>query len=304
MRPFFRNSPYLSQFDGDSWIDLEEQENRISEEKLKEEEIKRLAPLTEQTAQMMRVRKKKQKQKGTQYLSPETQVFDMSIGDTLNDIEMATAEQLEEFNAKQNQMKNIVQNHLGNVEPDDALMSEEEPEAQPRNRGRPLKPKGILKEPITKKSSKKSSKQQQENQVVFQQPIPMVVNDEDTQEKRKIEDPQMVKTTKKSKKEFKNIKAKPLDAELKIEREEKKNRQQSIRKSRGKKTAGSDSDVEVGQITMNSNKTMKYWKEQSANELRNQLKLRDIQKFKDEWAFKDKTQLLEIIRQLIRDNKW
>ena len=27
---FFRNSPYVSQFDGDSWIDLEEQENRIS----------------------------------------------------------------------------------------------------------------------------------------------------------------------------------------------------------------------------------------------------------------------------------
>ena len=26
---FLRNSPYLSQFDGDSWIDLEEQEEKI-----------------------------------------------------------------------------------------------------------------------------------------------------------------------------------------------------------------------------------------------------------------------------------
>ena len=32
---FLRNSPYLSQFDGDSWIDLEEQENNILKEKLK-----------------------------------------------------------------------------------------------------------------------------------------------------------------------------------------------------------------------------------------------------------------------------
>ena len=38
---FLRNSPYLSQFDGDSWIDLEEQENNISKEKLKEEEAKK-----------------------------------------------------------------------------------------------------------------------------------------------------------------------------------------------------------------------------------------------------------------------
>ena len=36
---FLRNSPYLSQFDGDSWIDLEEQENKITKQKLLEEEI-------------------------------------------------------------------------------------------------------------------------------------------------------------------------------------------------------------------------------------------------------------------------
>ena len=30
---FLRNSPYLSQFDGDSWIDLEEQEQNINKKK-------------------------------------------------------------------------------------------------------------------------------------------------------------------------------------------------------------------------------------------------------------------------------
>ena len=38
---FLRNSPYLSQFDGDTLIDLEEQEKNIEKEKLKEAEIRK-----------------------------------------------------------------------------------------------------------------------------------------------------------------------------------------------------------------------------------------------------------------------
>jgi hypothetical protein len=40
---FMRNSPYLSQFDGDSWIDLEEQENNILKDKLIQEAIRNMA---------------------------------------------------------------------------------------------------------------------------------------------------------------------------------------------------------------------------------------------------------------------
>ncbi len=46
---FLRNSPYLSQFDGDSWLDLEEQENNIQEEQLRELQIKKLASNSTQT---------------------------------------------------------------------------------------------------------------------------------------------------------------------------------------------------------------------------------------------------------------
>ena len=49
---------------------------------------------------------------------------------------------------------------------------------------------------------------------------------------------------------------------------------------------------------------MKFWEEQSPNELRAQLKLRDFQKFQEEWAFKQKPQLLEIIRGLIKKKEW
>jgi hypothetical protein len=51
---FLRNSPYLSQFDGDSWIDLEEQESNITKEQLKEAEIKRLSAISRATAQVLR----------------------------------------------------------------------------------------------------------------------------------------------------------------------------------------------------------------------------------------------------------
>ena len=39
---FLRNSHYLSQFDNDSWIDLEEQEQNIEKEKLKEAEVRKI----------------------------------------------------------------------------------------------------------------------------------------------------------------------------------------------------------------------------------------------------------------------
>jgi len=51
---FLRNSPYLSQFDGDSWIDLETQENNIERERLKESAIKRITAENKGTAQLTR----------------------------------------------------------------------------------------------------------------------------------------------------------------------------------------------------------------------------------------------------------
>ena len=56
---FLRNSPYLTQFDGDSWIDLDEQENNIAKEKLKEEEVKRISSEEKETAQVIRATRKK-----------------------------------------------------------------------------------------------------------------------------------------------------------------------------------------------------------------------------------------------------
>ena len=58
---FIRNSPYLSQFDGDSVLDLQEQENKINKKKLMEIEIKKLASDTHDTAQALRINRKHMK---------------------------------------------------------------------------------------------------------------------------------------------------------------------------------------------------------------------------------------------------
>ena len=64
-----------------------------------------------------------------------------------------------------------------------------------------------------------------------------------------------------------------------------------------------DDDVKISGIKPNNDTDMEFWKEQSGNELRAQLKLRYPDRFNKEWAFKERPQLLEIITELIKD-KW
>ena len=75
-------------------------------------------------------------------------------------------------------------------------------------------------------------------------------------------------------------------------------------KARARSVDNDDDDVEISGISVNKSEDMKYWREQSANELRAQLKLRDPVKFRDSWAFKMKADLLKIIKELIKDKKW
>ena len=63
-------------------------------------------------------------------------------------------------------------------------------------------------------------------------------------------------------------------------------------------------DVEISGISYNKSQDIKLWKEQSANEIRAQFKLRDLEKYNREYAFKTKVQLLEIIKSLIQNKQW
>ena len=74
-------------------------------------------------------------------------------------------------------------------------------------------------------------------------------------------------------------------------------------KARARSVDNDDDDVEISGISVNKSEDMKFWKEQSANELRAQLKLRYPDRFNREYAFKDRKQLLEIIKELIKNKQ-
>ena len=65
-----------------------------------------------------------------------------------------------------------------------------------------------------------------------------------------------------------------------------------------------DDNVEISGITINDSQDINFWKVQSANEIRAQFKLRDSKKYYDEFAFKTKVQLLDIIKELIKSKQW
>jgi hypothetical protein len=83
---FMRNSPYLSQFDGDSsFIDLEEQENNIAKQKLLEEEVRRLVAEKGLTAQMLRTGRSTPM---SDFLAPTpSERYSSAQGDALDDME-------------------------------------------------------------------------------------------------------------------------------------------------------------------------------------------------------------------------
>ena len=65
---------------------------------------------------------------------------------------------------------------------------------------------------------------------------------------------------------------------------------------------GEDDDVEITGVKLNKNTSINFWAQQSPNEMRAQLKLRNVPI--GQYAFLKKPQLVEFIRTLIRDYKW
>jgi hypothetical protein len=102
---FLRNSPYLSQFDGGSWIDLEKQENDINKEKMKEVEVRRIATGQGTTAQAVRANL-------TQRQAPKLNVsmlfdsgYDSGVESYMDDMEDEEQRTLDENVRRLNAMK-------------------------------------------------------------------------------------------------------------------------------------------------------------------------------------------------------
>ena len=163
-------------------------------------------------------------------------------------------------------------------------MDDEEPDPQPRGKGRPLQPKGTKKAEITKKTSKKGRKKTKE----VEEPLvsqPMIVNDEETQQKRKTEDTPKDTDSKKTRKGTSSIKKEDI----------------AEPKTRGRRKGRVEADdVEVGNILLD--KTSKP-EDLSAKEMRNQLNLRFPNSVGD-WGFKNRQQLIKIIKEMKAKGTW
>jgi len=75
-----------------------------------------------------------------------------------------------------------------------------------------------------------------------------------------------------------------------------------VDKGRKNKKQRTDS-VQIAGVNINKNKDMKFWEEASAREMRAQLNLRNRAGIGN-WAFKDRQQLLDIIRSMIKKGEW
>ena len=96
---FLRNSPYLSQFDGDSWLDLETQENNMQEEQLRGMQIKQLAANSKQTHSLLNAKDAKQPKALEPAVDTKSEEFEDVISDIENEkeIEMKKSHQPELF---------------------------------------------------------------------------------------------------------------------------------------------------------------------------------------------------------------
>ena len=115
------------------------------------------------------------------------------------------------------------------------------------------------------------------------------------------------KAVKKEKKEVKEEKKKKVSIKKTVKKDKiEPEKEPPLPKGRPKGTKkqyddDDDDEVEITHIQLNENKTMSYWKSQSAKEIRNQLKLRNVPS-DAQWIYKKN--LLKIVSNLIKTKKW
>ena len=108
---FLRNSPFLSQFDGDSFIDLEEQENKMNRERLKEVAIRNLARdggITHRALQYQ--------MHGSTPLNTPSETSSDSIEDAYNELDLEENKRDLEERVRKHMMKERLKANLKDIE--------------------------------------------------------------------------------------------------------------------------------------------------------------------------------------------
>ena len=108
---FLRNSPFLSQFDGDSFIDLEEQENKMNRERLKEVAVRNLARdggITHRALQYQ--------MHGSTPLNTPSETSSDSIEDAYNELDLEENKRNLEERVRKRMMQERLKAHLKDIE--------------------------------------------------------------------------------------------------------------------------------------------------------------------------------------------
>ena len=109
---FLRNSPFLSQFDGESFIDLEQEENKMNRERLKEVAIRNIASDRGMTHRALQY----QMHGSTPLNTPsETSISD-SIEDAYNELDLEENKRDLEERVRKHMMKERLKANLKDIE--------------------------------------------------------------------------------------------------------------------------------------------------------------------------------------------
>ena len=213
-------------------------------------------------------------------------------------------EQMKEEKEKKERKKRVpkeqLKKELKNEEMKDEVLKVE-PKPKPkreasrsRGRGRPKKEEPKVEVPVKEEEMKNEPKEEKRGRSRSRtkketnpKPEPKVEEPPKTVKRTKSEPPDL--------KEEKKIKTEPVVSAEPKAKARAKSRAKSV--DDNGRAAGQADNVQAGNITLNNNTTRDYWKDQSANEIKNQLRLRKVPQ--DKWILKSKDQLVRIIVKVI-----
>jgi hypothetical protein len=321
-----RNSPYLGIYDGLSFHELEEQEEQVEKEKLKEMKIKEIANDTGATRALVELTSS-----GTQTNAP---VFNSTNTQTNASTSSSATSQTNTpiFNSTDTQT-NTPSYSSTDTQTDLALFNMDVDDNQDEylhylgvERGRKKK---ILKDKKAKiiKIIKRHLGTEVDSVPYMPQNEPDIADDatvdygdqddrdtvnygsdidvDDVVFQNRVDKRKREADEKKDKKPKLKDEKKPVIKDEKILpiKEEGKTIKKGIKKDKTLIKQKDDDDIQISGLNINRSTDMDFWNEASAREMRSQLNLRFPGKVGD-WAFKTRLQLLNIIKDKIKKGDW
>ena len=287
---FMRDSPYLGLYDGMGMQELEDQEQQMEKEKLKEIKVREVASETQATRAVVEMQTQTNAptvtSSGTQSTvnttSSEAQtdpiIFDMTVDDNQDNYlhYLAAEKGINKKVLKKNKAKilKIVKRHLGTEVDTLPYM--------PNNTSDIADDATVDYEDRDDRDTVNYGSDIDVDDVVFQNRV---------DKRKQASEEKAIKKIKTQSEKKPTVKQEGLTTK------------KGVKKDNTLLKKKDDDDVQISGMSINRNTDMDFWNETSAREMRNQLNLRFPGK-KGDWDFKTRVQLLDIIKDKIKRGRW